>query len=436
MSLTARTGRAASRCARCAWEPKDDLTGLLPRGAFMAAMEAALRQTGPGFCLLMLDLDRFKAVNDQLGHAAGDALLRHVAARLTRAVRGGDVVGRLGGDEFALLLAAPMDGRSARRMGQRLVEHLSKPYLVEGHVAHVGASVGAVLAGPMGQAADALLAQADMALYAAKAAGRGCVRLYGPAMQAATQAVMSLRADLKPALTRGEFALSYQPLLNIPLNRIDGFEGLLRWNHPTQGQIAPVRFLPLAEQLGIMPEIGAWALRAGCAEAARWPAGQRLALNVSTSQFRDGRFPALVAQVLKETGLEPVRLELELPERALMLAAETGLVRQMEALRALGVGLALDDFGTGHASLTQLRDLPVQRLKIDGSFAGDAHMLRAVLSLGNVLGFETTAEGVETQAQLESLRAHGCDAAQGHLISRPLPEAELWSVAPPLLLPA
>ena len=431
MSLAARSDRTANPCTVCNGQPKDDLTGLLPRGAFMAAMAEALRRPAAGICLLLVDLDRFKAVNDSLGHPVGDALLRAAAARIGRAVRAGDVVGRLGGDEFAVLLAAPVDGQTARRLGARLVKQLSRPYLVGGLVAQIGASIGTALVGPMGQDADALLAQADLALYAAKAAGRGCAKLFGPAMRASTEAVLALRLDLRQALERQEFSLFYQPLLNIAQNRIEGFEGLLRWHHPVRGLVAPRRFIPLAEQLGLMPAIGAWALRAGCAEATRWPEGQRLALNVSASQFHDGRFPALVAQVLAETGLAPARLELELPEAALVLAGETALLRQMRALRGLGIGLALDDFGTGHASLTQLRGMPVQRLKIDPSLAGDTAMLRAVLGISGVLGFATTAEGVETPAHLALLREHGCTEAQGQLISQPLPVAQLWTVSPP-----
>lgn len=431
MSLAARSDRTANPCTVCNGQPKDDLTGLLPRGAFMAAMAEALRRPGAGICLLLVDLDRFKAVNDSLGHPVGDALLRAAAARIGRAVRAGDVVGRLGGDEFAVLLAAPVDGQTARRLGARLVKQLSRPYLVGGLVAQIGASIGTALVGPMGQDADALLAQADLALYAAKAAGRGCAKLFGPAMRASTEAVLALRLDLRQALERQEFSLFYQPLLNIAQNRIEGFEGLLRWHHPVRGLVAPRRFIPLAEQLGLMPAIGAWALRAGCAEATRWPEGQRLALNVSASQFHDGRFPALVAQVLAQTGLAPARLELELPEAALVLAGETALLRQMRALRGLGIGLALDDFGTGHASLTQLRGMPVQRLKIDPSLAGDTAMLRAVLGISGVLGFATTAEGVETPAHLALLREHGCTEAQGQLISQPLPVAQLWTVSPP-----
>lgn len=434
MSLTARNARpprAALTCRCGGWQPKDDLTGLLPRGAFMAELEDALRRTGPGACLMMLDLDRFKAVNDSFGHPVGDALLRAVAARITHAVRAGDVVGRLGGDEFAVLLAPPVEGRSARRLGARLIEQLSRPYLVQGQVVHIGASIGAALAGAVGQDAQALLGQADLALYAAKSAGRGCVKLFGPAMRAATEATLALRIDLREALACQQFSLFYQPLLNLPENRIEGFEGVLRWNHPTQGLIPASRFLPMAEQQGLMPAIGEWALREGCTEAVRWPAGQRLALNVSASQFRDGTMPELVAAVLRDTGLPPTRLELELPEPALMLAGETGLLRQMKALRDMGVRLALDDFGTGHASLAQLRGLPVQRLKLDPSFASDPAMLRAVLGIGDVLGFETTAEGVETVAQLALLRQHGCAAAQGQLISRPLPVAQLWTVSPP-----
>lgn len=431
MSLAARSDPTASPCMVCNGQPKDDLTGLLPRGAFMTAMAEALRRPGAGICLLLIDLDRFKAVNDSLGHPVGDALLRAAATRIGRAVRAGDVVSRLGGDEFAVLLAAPVDGRAARRLGARLVKQLSRPYLVGGLVAHIGASIGAALVGPMGQDADGLLAQADLALYAAKAAGRGCAKLFGPAMHATTEAVLALRLDLRRALERQEFSLFYQPLLNLAQNRIEGFEGLLRWKHPKRGLVAPRRFIPMAEQLGLMPAIGAWALRAGCAEATRWPEGQRLALNVSASQFHDGRFPALVAQVLAETGLAPARLELELPEAALVMAGETALLRQMRALRGLGVGLALDDFGTGHASLAQLRGMPVQRLKIDPSLAGDTAMLRAVLGISGVLGFATTAEGVETPAYLALLREHGCTEAQGQLISQPLPVAQLWTVSPP-----
>jgi len=437
MSVAARSDPACpGMTCRCgARQPRDELTDLLPRGAFLAVLEEALRRPGPGACLMLLDLDRFKAVNDSLGHPAGDAVLRAAASRIRQAVRSGDVVGRLGGDEFAVLLAAPMDGRAARRLGARLVEQLGRPYPLRGQVAHIGASVGAALAGPVGQGAEAgaeaLMAQADLALYAAKAAGRGCTRVFGPAMRAATDALLALRRDLAEALPRGQFSLFYQPLLNIAQHRIEGFEGLLRWTHPTQGLVPAGRFMPLAGQLGLMPAIGEWALRAGCAEAARWPDQQRLSLNVSPCQFRDGGFPALVGRVLAQTGLAPGRLELGLPETALLLAGETGLVRQMQALRGLGVALALDDFGTGHASLAQLRGLPVQRLKIDPSLAGDAAMLRAVLGLSCVLGFETTAEGVETPAQLALLRQHGCTAAQGQLISRPLPVAQLWTVSPP-----
>lgn len=430
MHAAARSQRAEMRCSGCTSQPTDDLTGLLPRGAFMQALSLS----GPGVCLLMLDLDRFKAVNDQLGHAAGDALLRHAAARLAGAVRAGDLVARLGGDEFALLLAAPIDARAARRLARRLVDLLSQPYAIDGRLAHVGASVGAALAGEEGQAADALLAQADMALYAAKAAGRGCARLFGQAMRAATDAALALRVDLMQALPRGELALYYQPLLNVAENRIEGFEALPRWNHPTQGLVAPVRFLPLAEQLGLMPAIGEWALRQGCAEAMQWRDGQRLSLGVSAGQFRNGRFPAMVAQVLAEIGLDPARLELDVPERALAQATETGLLRQMEALRSLGVSLALDEFGTGHSSLAQLSGLPVQRLKIAHSFAGDRNMLRAVLGLGGALGLQTMAEGVENAAQLALVREQGCTGAQGLWISRPLPHGQLWSVsAPPLI---
>lgn len=430
MSLAARSAPTVP-CSQCARQPKDDLTGLLPRGVFMVALAEALRRPGPGAWLLMLDLDRFKAVNDSFGHPVGDALLQAAAARIVRAVRAGDLVGRLGGDEFALLLASPIDARAARRLGARLIEQVSRPYLLEGRIAHIGASVGAALAGPVGQSAEALLASADLALYAAKAAGRGCARIFGPAMQAATEVELALRIDLQAALARGEFDLLYQPLLGVAQNRIEGFEALLRWAHPTQGLITPSRFIPMAEQLGLMPRIGEWALRNGCAEAARWPAGQRLAVNVTASQFRDGRFPALVGQVLAQTGLEPARLELELSETALMLAAGTGLLDQMQALRALGVGLALDDFGTGQASLAQLLELPVQRLKIDPSFAGEAVMLRAVLGLSGALGFKTTAHGVATPAQLALLREQGCTSAQGELISRPLPVQQLWTASPP-----
>jgi len=406
----------------------DELTGLADRRSFTAALDEAVAAYGAGLApapiLVLLDLDRFKAVNDAYGHQAGDALLRSAAGRMRAGVRQGDMVGRLGGDEFAILLPPPAGLAEATALGERLIGLLSRPFLVEGSVAQVGASMGiATLQEAQGASSRQLLRHADLALYAAKRAGRGRAAWFQPQMQEAAENRMQLEAELRAALPLGEFALFYQPLLSIAADRVLGFEALLRWQHPRRGMVSPAVFIGAIEEIGLMPAVGAWALRAGCRQAMEWPEPMSLSVNVSPTQLIAGDLPELVSAVLRETGLPAGRLELEVTESALVDAGNSDVVRQFTALRALGVQLALDDFGTGYASLSQLRKLPFSRMKLDRSFANDASMMQAALGIGRALGLGTTVEGIEQVSQLAKVRSAGCDMAQGYLIGRPLDQA-------------
>ncbi len=312
----------------------------------------------------------------------------------------------------------------AETVATRLVDVMGRPFVVEGQVAQVGLSVGIATAGP-GLSAQELLKRADLALYAAKRRGRNRHALFEPSLQAAAAERHALALDLRAALALGQFALVYQPLLDLKTGRVAGAEALLRWNRPGFGLIAAPAFLPLAEELGLMPAIGAWVLRTACAEAAGWPDGTGVSVNVSPNQFADGNLPALVAAALRESGLAPARLELEVTEHTLMIQGVDGPLRQFEAIRALGVRLAMDDFGSGFSSLSQLRGFPFDRVKLDRAFAGDLPMMRAALGVGQALGLATTAEGIENADQLAAARREGCDTGQGYLIGRPVGAAEL-----------
>lgn len=408
--------------------PTDDLTGLAGRGAFLAALDAALdrsaREGGAPPVLFLLDLDRFKSVNDILGHLVGDAVLRAAAQRIRGALRRGDLAGRIGGDEFAVLLAAPAPEGEVSGIARRLVDLVGRPFLVEGQVAQIGLSVGIAAAAP-GLEASELMKRADLALYAAKARGRGRFAVFEPAMQRAAEERAALVAGLRAALPLGQFRLAYLPLLDITSGAIVAVEALLRWERPGEGPVSPARFIPLAEELGLMPAIGAWVLRTACADAMSWERPLGVSVNVSPTQLADGRLPELVARVLAETGLPPGRLELEVTESALLEAAGGAPMEQFRALRALGVHLALDDFGTGYSSLSRLKDLPFRRVKLDRSFAGDPAMMRAAVGVGRALGLATTAEGIEEPEQLAAARDEGCAQAQGFLISTPLSPEEL-----------
>ena len=413
-------------CLRDHGQPVDALTGLADRRGFRAGLAEMLdgtpRAAGPA--LLMVDLDRFKPVNDLLGHPAGDALLQTAARRLKASVRAGDLCARLGGDEFAVLLAPPASAEQAAALGARLVEMLSRPYLIDGQVALIGASVGIALAPEDATGADALISCADLALYAAKGAGRGTTRRFEAAMRKRAEERRTLEQELRAALPLGQLELHYQPQVTLADNRLSGFEALLRWRHPVRGLLRPDHFLALAAEAGLMPAFGTWVLREACATAAQWPLPLRVAVNVAPVELESGTLRRSVVNALAESGLPPGQLELEITETALL--QPTALVlAQLNELRAVGVHISLDDFGTGFSSLTQLRRFPFDRVKIDRSFADDVAVLRAVAGLGSALGMRTTAEGVETDGQLAQIRDGGCTDAQGYLLGRPMPDSEI-----------
>ena len=414
---------------------RDPLTGLGNRRAFQAALAAALARPTTEAALLLLDLDRFKHINDSLGHPVGDTLLRLVAKRLRASLRAGDILVRLGGDEFAVLLPR---AEGADVLAERLVDLLSRPYLVEGHLANIGVSIGIALAPADAVEGGLLLRRADLALYAAKAAGRRRFCRFHPEMDARAQARQALETDLRRAVALGQFHLHYQPLLEVASGEVIGFEALLRWNHPTRGMVSPVEFIPLAEEIGLIVPIGEWVLRQACRTAATWPEPIGVAVNVSPMQFADSaRLLRAVGEALASAGLPGSRLEIEITENVLLRdGAETLAV--LHDLRSLGVRIAMDDFGTGYSSLSQLRSFPFDKIKIDRSFVsqieagnGGKEVVRAIAALGASLGMTVTVEGVETEAQASFVAASGGHQMQGYLISRPVP-----SEAVPALLAA
>jgi len=411
----------------------DALTGLPNRTAFRHEVGGALHRArrGQSLAVLYLDLDRFKAVNDTLGHPAGDRLLCEVADRLRGTVRAVDAITRLGGDEFAISQSAVEQPQSAETLARRLIDTLSLPYNIDGHLVAVGVSVGITLVGRGDLDVDQLLRRADMALYAAKRGGRGTWRHYEPAMDHDAQARQGLEMDLRRALEQDSFELYYQPLVTIADGRVRGFEALLRWHHPTRGMVQPGDFLRCAEETGLIVPIGAWVLRTALTQAADWPADVQVAVNVSPRQLARDDFADVVEATLAETGQTGARLELEISENAL-LGPNAPANATLQRLRALGVQVAMDDFGTGHASLSHIHSFAFDRIKIDQSFVGSmtetpqsGAIVRAILQLATSLGIATTAEGVETPAQLEQLAAAGCGEAQGFLFSLPRPAGEV-----------
>lgn len=430
IDITARkeAERRAERMAR-----HDALTDLPNRTLFRETLDRAMtaaREQGESVALLCLDLDRFKAVNDTLGHPVGDALLRAVAGRLAGQIRDGDLLARIGGDEFAVLQVGAPQPDAARLLAQRLLGCLSTPVSVGERDLSVGLSIGVALAPNDARDADTLFKNADLALYRAKQEGRGSARFFEAAMDAAVRARQELEVDLREAVAREELDVHFQPALDLETGTITGFEALLRWTHPVHGPIGPDRFIPIAEETRLIVPIGDFVLRRACAVAATWPDPIRVAVNVSAVQFESTDLPARVSAALAATGLSPERLELEITETVLVRDAEQ-VLRTLSALRALGVRIALDDFGTGYSSLSYLRRFGFDRLKIDRSFIRDMHdpdtaaIVRAMVGLGAHLGIAITAEGIETPEQLERVRAEGCSEAQGFLIGRPAPADEL-----------
>ena len=411
----------------------DSLTDLANRTLLNERLESALAASQGGEMLAVhhLDLDQFKAVNDTFGHPAGDRLLTIVAERLRRLVRPTDTIARMGGDEFVVLQAPIADPTEASALAQAIIALMSMPYDLDGHQATVGASIGIAVGPGDGSSCENLLRNADLALYRAKADGRGTFRFFEPVMDLQMQTRRTMEQDLRKALPAGQFELYYQPVVNVASNEIRGFEALIRWNHPDRGMIAPATFIPLAEEIGFIVPMGEWVIRQACIAAAKWPEDIHVAVNISAVQFRSPDLMKVIVGALQVSGLHPARLELEITETVLLHSKEATLA-VLHQLRALGVRIAMDDFGTGYSSLTYLQCFPFDKIKIDRSFVkdvtenkGSLNIVRAVAALANDMGMTTTAEGVETQAQLDSIAAEGCTEMQGFLFSRPIPEREI-----------
>ena len=400
----------------------DKLTGLADRDSFHTALARVGEADSAG--LLLIDLDRFKAVNDTMGHAAGDALLAAAARRLRHVLREGDVAARLNGDEFAVLLMPPVSRDDVACIAGRLVELLSKPFLTEAGIATVGASIGAVMADGAQASPANLLEQADLAMSQAKAGGRGRIAFFTPSLREQADQRRSLELDLRAALSLRQFELFYQPQVSLEDGALTGFEALIRWRHPGRGLVPPDQFIPLAEELGLINGIGEWVILTACDEAARWRGAVSVAVNVAARQFDDHRLVPVVEAGLLASGLDPARLELEITESAL-LRSTASVVAQLTAVKALGVQVSLDDFGTGYSSLTQLRSFAFDRVKIDRSFVDDEAVVCAVAAMGRSLGMRTTAEGIETPQQVARHRAGGCTHMQGYYLSRPVPATEV-----------
>jgi diguanylate cyclase (GGDEF)-like protein len=412
----------------------DALTNLPNRTLFREQLEQALHlaDRDDQIAVLCLDLDHFKEVNDSLGHPIGDALLGEVASRLRDCIGQTDVVARLGGDEFAIVqFRHHVEASAAESLASRVVAAISAPYDIEGHHIVIGASIGISLAPADGQNPDELLKNADLALYRAKADGRGTYRFFEAGMDARAQARRLLELDLRLALQRDEFEVYYQPIRDLASGETVVFEALLRWNHPERGQIPPNHFIPLAEETGLIVQLGDWVLRRGCMDAGSWSKAAAVAVNLSPVQFRNQNLVGSVKAALQASGLPAHRLELEITETALL--GNSDATREiLHELRALGVKISLDDFGTGYSSLSYLRSFPFDKIKIDRSFVSELAtrsdsmaIIRAVTGLGRSLGIATTAEGVESTVQLELLRREGCTQAQGYLFSKPRPVSEV-----------
>jgi diguanylate cyclase (GGDEF)-like protein len=411
----------------------DTITGLPNRARFndlLAHHAAALRQRDQGFAVLMLDLDRFKFVNDTHGHGMGDELLRKVAARLQAAIGERDIVARLGGDEFAILLLDTVGVGRAQSVAADIVEAINRAFLLDGQLVQIGISVGVAMAPSDGTQPEDLLRNADFALYRAKAEGKATFRMFEPVLAERMQARSRMEADMRRALKAGEFELHYQPLVDAGTGEVTAAEALVRWRHPQHGLISPAEFIPLAEETGLIMQLGSWVLGTACAQAATWPNPIRVAVNLSPVQVRDDRLPGIVADALQATGLAGDRLELEITE-GVMLDDEERTLLMLTKLKGLGVSLAMDDFGTGYSSLSYLRRFPFSKIKIDRSFirllpedTESAAIVRAIITMGACLGMTTTVEGVETAEQYAFVAAAECSQVQGYHVSRPLPHAE------------
>jgi diguanylate cyclase (GGDEF)-like protein len=413
----------------------DALTDLPNRNLLRERLDDALAESntsGKNFALLCLDLDRFKAVNDNLGHPSGDALLQDVAQRLRECVGDAGTVARLGGDEFAILYTARDQPETAADLADRIVDAINRPYDLNGHCVNVGTSIGVALFPNDGADAEALFRNADLALYKAKADGGNVWRFFKEEMWEKVQARRHFEADLRNALPNGELELFYQPIVSLVSGEVAGLEALLRWRHPQRGLVSPAEFIPLAEEIGAIGAIGDWVIRQACIEAARWPKDIYVAVNLSPKQFiGQSTLGFIVGTALAESGLRPGRLELEITE-SVVLDENADTLAILYELRALGIRISLDDFGTGYSSLSYLRKFPFDRIKVDQSFVREmttredcSAIVFAVTALAKALRMTTTAEGVETIEQFEQLRIAGCTEVQGYLFSKPKPASEV-----------
>ncbi len=411
----------------------DALTDLPNRTLFREQIERELAKVADGcqFALLYIDVDEFKGINDSLGHHVGDELLKAIAGRLRGCLKQGDLIARLGGDEFAVIQTGIQSPADVLSFVSRIYQAIRQPYHCLGHQLSTDASIGIALAPQDGTDLDQLVKNADLAMYGAKAEGRRTHRFFEPAMDASARARLAMEQDLRQALVNGGFEIHYQPLVDLRTNEVSGCEALLRWRHPERGMVSPAEFIPVAEDTGLITELGDWVLRMACNEAATWPTHIRVAVNVSPVQLKCDTLALRIASALAASGLDPRRLELEITEAVLIRDDEAAL-SILHQLRSIGVRIALDDFGTGYSSLSYLKRFPFDKIKIDRCFVADIAetsgapvIVQAVVNIAAASNMTTVAEGVETEAQREILRALGCTQMQGYLFSRPVPASEV-----------
>jgi diguanylate cyclase (GGDEF)-like protein len=412
---------------------RDALTNLPNRILFQERIDLALTRTGPGssFAVMCLDLDRFKSVNDTLGHSVGDALLKAVAERLSACLRNIDTVARVGGDEFTIVQIGLETPEHAGALAQRIVDMIGEPYVLEGHHVTTRVTIGIAVSPADGASSSQLLKNADIALYRAKREEPGSWRFFAPEMSDRLEARHKVETELRFAIPKSEFEIFYQPVYNVKSGKISSFEALLRWRHPVRGIVMPDEFIPIAEETGLVVPIGEWVLRQACAEAAGWPERISLAINLSPAQFKSKVLVERVRESLAAAGLPASRLELEITESVLMQNTESTLA-VLNNLRKIGVRISMDDFGTGYSSLSYLRRFPFDKIKIERSFIRDltkregaSAIVQAIAGLGGSLNLAITAEGVETQEQFAIVKAEGCTEVQGYLFSRPRPAGEI-----------
>jgi diguanylate cyclase (GGDEF)-like protein len=427
---------AEAHVARLASE--DPLTGLPNRRVFRSTLDQMLRLASPGedadaagFAVLFLDLDRFKVINDTLGHRIGDMLLQEVAKRLKQALRPTDMLARLGGDEFAIVVTSFANRSALEALASGIILAIAQPYEIDGYRIRSSVSIGIAIGPQDGQTVDDILMAADLALYSVKATARGSFKFYEKAMNRDLNDRRQIETDLREAIERGELELHYQPVINLRRGCVTGFEALARWRHPAKGMVPPALFIPVAEDSGLILSLGELALRQACRTAAAWPEELHVAVNLSPMQFTAPNLVSMVKEILVESGLAPHRLELEITERIFMENSENTLTT-LRRLKELGVRISLDDFGTGYSSLSYLRSFPFDKIKIDRTFVSDLKgssehivIVQAVVTIARALGMITTAEGVETEDQQRFLEMLGCDEAQGYLYSPPVPVQNL-----------